>query len=141
MHMHMYVYAHYARLHALVCTLQHWLDQRLGHAASCSTAVTAPVTPGSRHSSVFRATAPWLQELARRLVEEQDAEYEASLAADRQREAEREVERRRQARAEGGRVGWGGMEVGPRGQGSRDWRCGGCGRRELGKCEVVALDE
>lgn len=36
------------------------------------------------------------RELARRLVEEQDAEYEASLAADRQREAEREAERRRQ---------------------------------------------
>lgn len=41
------------------------------------------------------------QELARRLLEEQDAEYEASLAADRQREEERQAERRRQARPAG----------------------------------------
>ncbi|GIM16288.1 hypothetical protein Vretimale_18946 [Volvox reticuliferus] len=40
------------------------------------------------------------REHARRLVEEQDAEYEASLAADRRREAERAEERRRQEEEE-----------------------------------------
>lgn len=38
------------------------------------------------------------QEFARRLMEEQNAEYEASLAADRQREEGRQAERRRQVR-------------------------------------------
>ncbi len=36
------------------------------------------------------------QETTRRLLEEQNAEYEASLRADREREAAREAERRRQ---------------------------------------------
>ncbi|KXZ45187.1 hypothetical protein GPECTOR_57g477 [Gonium pectorale] len=40
------------------------------------------------------------REYARRLVEEQNAEYEASLAADRAREAEREAERKRQEEEE-----------------------------------------
>ncbi|GLC37053.1 hypothetical protein PLESTB_001396700 [Pleodorina starrii] len=40
------------------------------------------------------------REYARRLLEEQDAEYEASLAADRRREAERAEERRRQEEEE-----------------------------------------
>ncbi|KAG2497590.1 hypothetical protein HYH03_004336 [Edaphochlamys debaryana] len=44
------------------------------------------------------------REFSRRLVEEQDAEYEASLAADRQREAERAEERRRQEEEERARL-------------------------------------
>ncbi|GIL47880.1 hypothetical protein Vafri_4512 [Volvox africanus] len=44
------------------------------------------------------------REHARRLVEEQDAEYEASLAADRRREAERAEERRRQEEEDQRRV-------------------------------------
>ncbi|GFR40612.1 hypothetical protein Agub_g1193, partial [Astrephomene gubernaculifera] len=40
------------------------------------------------------------REFARRLLEEQDAEYEASLAADRKREAERAEERKRQEEEE-----------------------------------------
>lgn len=41
--------------------------------------------------------APPLQELSRRLLAEQNAEYEASLAADREREARRQEEAARAA--------------------------------------------
>ncbi|KAG2436792.1 hypothetical protein HXX76_006316 [Chlamydomonas incerta] len=54
------------------------------------------------HGAMLAAARAEMEERehARRLVEEQDAEYEASLAADRAREAERAEERKRQEEEE-----------------------------------------